>query len=149
MLKVLHDLASLPPREHSLHPQRMPLIRSSFIHKILDPIPYQTCVISKFSVRFIFKKHLLLNSSESTFTWTARMSIPTAPFRTWWDFNSAMQRCHFPLCSTSKPSQGLEPNLVLLQRYFYCWWKPLARLLRPTVQPKAPSPWPAYHYWTG
>ena len=38
---------------------------SSFIRKTLDPIPYQTFAISKFSARFIFKKNLLLNSSES------------------------------------------------------------------------------------
>ena len=38
---------------------------SRFIRKTLDQIPYQTSIIFKFSARFILKKNLLLNSSES------------------------------------------------------------------------------------
>ena len=54
-------------------------ISSSFIHKTLDPIPYQTSSIFKFSARFIFKKNPLLKSSENISIWTARMNTPTAP----------------------------------------------------------------------
>ena len=50
------------PTQNSLE---MFCIFSSFIHKILDPSPYPISAIFKFSVRFIFKKNLPLNSSES------------------------------------------------------------------------------------
>jgi len=51
-------------------------IFSNFTLKILDPIPYPTSAIFKFSVRCIFKKSRLWSSSGSTFIWTARMSVP-------------------------------------------------------------------------
>lgn len=53
----------------------------NFILKISDPIPFQISAISKSSVKYTFKRNLVLNSLESIFTWTAKMNSLMGPAR--------------------------------------------------------------------
>ena len=98
----------------------------NFILKTSDPIPFQIFAISKFSVKYTFKKNLVLTSSESTFTWTARMNSPTGPARNLEgsQFSNAEMSFSLMLSLQAIPRIGIKSGstakiLLLLMKILY------------------------------